>query len=284
MVLAFFILLAAPIVQCLAADSCVTYNVDCGAHGVCSGGTCSCTDGYTGSRCTSFSPACAAANCGLHGDCTISEDDGQSTVCKCMTTAWNGASCSVYRPTSGIQCTTKWYAASDTTCSTQIGNDQVFPQDVCVALTPDRNAYATILYSGSSLDITLYESQCTVLNNWGSSFFLRPLDARCTNVVTSSGQRVGYAGITCIDLCIGVNCGSYGRCGAGGQCTCNSGYTGSTCTIPPKSSSSSTGSSNNAATTVTTSTSTHINDGIRASPHVMHVFGVFLLVAYAFMY
>ena len=32
------------------ADPCV--RVDCGAHGICSGGTCFCESGYTGDRCT----------------------------------------------------------------------------------------------------------------------------------------------------------------------------------------------------------------------------------------
>jgi hypothetical protein len=283
-ILVMCILLVISIVQCLAADSCVTYNVDCGAHGVCSGGTCFCTDGYTGTRCTTFSPACAAANCGLHGECALSNTDGQSTVCSCMTTAWNKADCSVYRPTSGIQCTTKWYAASDTTCKIQLGNDQVYPQDVCVALTPNSNAYATMLLSKGTLTVTLYEAQCTVLNAWGSGFFASQFDARCTNVVTSSGDRVGYASIACVDLCQSVSCGSYGTCGAGGQCTCNSGYTGSTCATPPQPStiSSSTAPSGaDAADSVPTSTSTHTNHGFLTVPDVQHAIGGMLIATCA---
>lgn len=50
------ITLASPLVcdvltgQCLS-DLCIAFAVDCGAHGSCSGGTCTCVDGYSGDVC-----------------------------------------------------------------------------------------------------------------------------------------------------------------------------------------------------------------------------------------
>ena len=42
------------------ADPCV--GIDCGAHGLCSGGSCTCKIGYTGDRCQSFDP-CFEIDC-----------------------------------------------------------------------------------------------------------------------------------------------------------------------------------------------------------------------------
>jgi hypothetical protein len=67
-------------------------NVDCGAHGTCSGGTCSCRDGFSGSRCQT--DPCADISCGAHGSCSggaCSCRDGFSgstcTTCAGMTCA-----------------------------------------------------------------------------------------------------------------------------------------------------------------------------------------------------
>jgi hypothetical protein len=70
---------------CAIEDPCST--IDCGDHGSCSGGTCSCTGGYTGLNCETAPPAptpptpptppspppvtnlCANVHCGSHGSC-----------------------------------------------------------------------------------------------------------------------------------------------------------------------------------------------------------------------
>jgi len=45
-------------------------NIDCGAHGNCSGGTCICESGaYTGDRCQNYD-ACYGVHCGVHGTCS----------------------------------------------------------------------------------------------------------------------------------------------------------------------------------------------------------------------
>ncbi|XP_069105731.1 apical endosomal glycoprotein-like [Argopecten irradians] len=61
-------------VPTILADPCA--NVDCGDNGVCDGGVCVCTGGYTGDMCDTPSDPCANVDCGDNGDC-----DGGSCVC-----------------------------------------------------------------------------------------------------------------------------------------------------------------------------------------------------------
>ena len=57
------------------ADPCAW--VDCGAHGSCSGGTCTCESGaYSGDHCQNYDP-CAGVDCGAHGSCS-----GGSCICE----------------------------------------------------------------------------------------------------------------------------------------------------------------------------------------------------------
>ena len=78
---------------CSSADPCA--RIDCGAHGSCSGGTCTCESGaYTGDRCQIFD-ACFGIDCGAHGTCSqgscICEDDAAVyTGQRCDTCVWLG--------------------------------------------------------------------------------------------------------------------------------------------------------------------------------------------------
>lgn len=52
-------------------------NVDCGDHGACYDGTCTCTDGYTGNSCENPPDPCIGVDCGDYGTCS----DG---TCTCI--------------------------------------------------------------------------------------------------------------------------------------------------------------------------------------------------------
>jgi hypothetical protein len=55
----------------------------------------------------------------------------------------------------------------------------------------------------------------------------------CQWIKNPDGSVQKYHKVTCTDQCANVDCGAHGTCGAGGECTCNSGYTGAACDVPP---------------------------------------------------
>ena len=75
----------------MAPDPCeYPRTVNCGSHGSCSGGTCSCRSGYSGSSCGTPPDLCeypTHVNCGSHGSCS-------GGTCSC-TDGYSGSSCAV---------------------------------------------------------------------------------------------------------------------------------------------------------------------------------------------
>lgn len=74
------------------ANSCD--NVSCENEGICIGGTCECSGGYTGQSCQTAPSTpeeepdpCASVNCGSHGTCSADGD------CVCSS-GWSGNACS----------------------------------------------------------------------------------------------------------------------------------------------------------------------------------------------
>ena len=59
------------------------FGVECGDHGTCTGGTCSCeSSAYSGDRCQHYD-ACFGVECGDHGTCT-------GGTCSCESSAYSG--------------------------------------------------------------------------------------------------------------------------------------------------------------------------------------------------
>ncbi|WIA28195.1 hypothetical protein OEZ86_010757 [Tetradesmus obliquus] len=71
--------------------------MSCGAHGSCSNGACSCTDGYSGAQCEVARDPCAVVNCGAQGTCSVG-------VCSCSG-GYTGSSCEIApNPCASISC------------------------------------------------------------------------------------------------------------------------------------------------------------------------------------
>eukprot|EP01043_Picozoa_sp_COSAG02_P058435 COSAG02_NODE_7273_length_3088_cov_2.490800_4_plen_464_part_00 len=82
---------------CIDPDNPLCTGVDCGSHGICSQGTCTCESGaYTGDRCQHYN-ACYGINCGDHGSCS------QGT-CTCESGAYTGDRCQHYNACYDIDC------------------------------------------------------------------------------------------------------------------------------------------------------------------------------------
>jgi hypothetical protein len=96
-------------------------NVDCGAHGSCSSGNCSCRDGYSGNRCQTPPDPCAGINCGAHGTCSgggCSCRDGFSGD-RCQNDPCAGINCGAHGTCSGGACSCRdgFSGSSCTTCN-----------------------------------------------------------------------------------------------------------------------------------------------------------------------
>ena len=73
------------LVVCSANPVDPCFEVDCGEHGSCDGGTCQCETGYSGGSCDVFN-SCFGVDCGGHGQCVRGS-------CQCEA-IWTGDSCS----------------------------------------------------------------------------------------------------------------------------------------------------------------------------------------------
>eukprot|EP01050_Picozoa_sp_SAG11_P017979 SAG11_NODE_2654_length_3123_cov_9.811177_1_plen_320_part_00 len=78
------------LVVCSANPPDLCFDVDCGEHASCDGGTCQCEEGYSGESCEVFDP-CADVDCGGHGQCAGGR-------CQCEA-GYSGGSCEVLLPT-----------------------------------------------------------------------------------------------------------------------------------------------------------------------------------------
>jgi hypothetical protein len=80
--------LASPLVcdvltgQCLS-DLCIAFAVDCGAHGSCSGGACTCVDGYSGDVCEVAPLPCCSSTWSNLRIATSSTGAGAGAACCC---------------------------------------------------------------------------------------------------------------------------------------------------------------------------------------------------------
>eukprot|EP01052_Picozoa_sp_SAG31_P023966 SAG31_NODE_2010_length_6670_cov_3.036220_2_plen_514_part_00 len=84
------------LVVCSANPPDPCFEVDCGEHSNCDGGTCQCEDGYSGESCQVYDP-CFEVDCGEHGSC-----DGGSCTCH---DGYTGSRCEVdNRP----ECRSTW--------------------------------------------------------------------------------------------------------------------------------------------------------------------------------
>ena len=100
---------------CRAAESATPIDpcaeVDCGAHGSCDGGKCTCRDHYTGTQCQTLADPCEAIDCGAHGSC-----DGGACTCR---DRWHGDRCETRPQTccshqDGGYCSCQFYCAGGT--------------------------------------------------------------------------------------------------------------------------------------------------------------------------
>eukprot|EP01052_Picozoa_sp_SAG31_P016501 SAG31_NODE_1095_length_9928_cov_5.441042_4_plen_167_part_00 len=76
------------LVVCSANPPDPCFEVDCGEHGSCDGGTCQCEQGYSGVSCAIFDP-CDGVDCGGHGHCV-----GGSCHCEA---SYSGSRCANLR-------------------------------------------------------------------------------------------------------------------------------------------------------------------------------------------
>jgi hypothetical protein len=181
--------------KCFAlVDRCAAIN--CGAHGQCANGTCTCRDNYSGDLCqTPPRDPCASKNCGAHGQCANGN-------CTCRDN-YMGNLCQTppRDPCASKNCGAHGQCANgNCVCRDNYTGDlcQTPPRDPCVSINCGAHGQCR---SGT----------CVCRDNY--------IGDRCQNPPR--------------DPCTGVSCSGHGQC-SGGRCTCNGGYTGASCDTAPR--------------------------------------------------
>eukprot|EP01043_Picozoa_sp_COSAG02_P039979 COSAG02_NODE_3198_length_7186_cov_9.288557_5_plen_664_part_00 len=210
----------------VCADPCA--NVDCGAHGSCSGGRCVCESGaYTGDRCQDRD-ACFGLDldCGSHGSC--SSRTGQ---CVCESGAYTGDHCQNFDACFGISCGQHGSCLRGR-CTCNSGaytGDRCQNYDACYGIDCGAHGICS-------------RGQCVCESGAYTGDHCQNFDA-CYGI--DCGQHGSCSGGTCVcesgaysgfrcqnyDNCFGIDCGAHGTC-SDGTCACENdavAYTGERC-------------------------------------------------------
>ena len=198
-------------------------------HGTCSGSSCICNTGWTGTLCDScdvgyYGLSCAPCNCGIHGSC----DDGLFATGMCSCNAgFVGTSCD--------SCAANRYGPNCRPCQCQNGatcNSGIAGNGSCVCQAgfagTSCSSCAANYYGHSCLPCGCVNGglcNATINGDGGCSCpsnYQGPTCNACTN---------GYYGPSC-NACID-NCGAHGLCDDGvsgsGTCICSLGWVGTFC-------------------------------------------------------
>jgi len=128
--------------------------VNCGEHGTCKGGSCTCKDGYSGKECQTPPPdPCANVNCGQHGSC-------MNGVCTC-TDGYTGDYCNVAPdPCADVVCGEHAICnGGSCTCKSGYSGDNcaILEGTTCKDVSGSANGVATLV---SPKDGKLYQAFC----------------------------------------------------------------------------------------------------------------------------
>lgn len=181
-------------------------EADCGFHGICIAGACSCSDGYSGATCKDppdpcFWPVkvqCLGSSRCVDGTCTRTEKSASDIMARHgHATTCGGQTCRHGKCLGSVcHCDEGWEGA---TCE---------DLDDCHA-KPCKNG-GTCFDSGDVIS-DLGEAHAQLAEAWQGSY-------RCVCVT-------GFIG----DRCQCLDCGENGRCLLSGACHCKKGFTGSRC-------------------------------------------------------
>jgi hypothetical protein len=222
-------------------------SVICGVHGSCVAGTCSCTDGYTGSTCSLPPPAtCTSVNCGTHGSCVAG-------TCSC-TDGYTGSTCSLPPPATctNVNCGTHGSCVAGT-CSCTDG----YTGSTCSLPPPATSVTCPVgqtCTSGTCFTAGGFVSSVTC-SCYCSDASLKPL----TGATATGCGAMGVAG-SCATLCAATSCTNGNSCQSSGSSTYSPPTaTGATCsTTSPVA--SSTGSASTPSGTTGPSTAATVYD------------------------
>eukprot|EP01050_Picozoa_sp_SAG11_P007859 SAG11_NODE_667_length_7841_cov_19.517954_3_plen_521_part_00 len=145
------------LVVCSANPPDPCFDVDCGEHGSCDGGTCQCEQGYSRETCDVFDP-CASVDCGGHGSCV-------GGVCQCED-QYSGSVCETYT------CALSWVADPSwpTGASSESEADFMGDRGAGCTSSSHRNCVASMM---DGVDNTMWhcgtDSGCYVIFDVGAS-------------------------------------------------------------------------------------------------------------------
>ena len=229
---------------------------DCSNNGFCLSGMCLCSVGSNGPDCSMckpgyFSPTCIQCNCSTHGMC----NDGISGTGACICQpGWSGEICST--PVCSQSCVHgKCTAPNTCTCESGWSGalcdvpvcDPACVNGQCVVDGTQHLCKCNESWIGTACDKKdlCAGVTCTAQDQCHAPGTCDPSTGSCSNPPVADGSSCGtnascttgtctcnsgWSGATCSTPVCSPTCGGHGTCAPNNVCTCDSGWGGSRCT------------------------------------------------------
>eukprot|EP01050_Picozoa_sp_SAG11_P016425 SAG11_NODE_2242_length_3643_cov_7.584368_5_plen_494_part_00 len=194
---------------CSTRDRDPCFEVDCGGHGICDGGTCQCVHPESGDT----------IDCGEHGSCLGGE-------CRCED-GYSGAACEnlISGPCSGEDMVLRVTGAGTAQvngCYRLDGETHGQPRYVKVD-----DATATLVFNGRDWNIDIAGQDALY---WVPSDANHHLDATDVWSAYTGQAPVPHVELLISGPCAGIDCSGHGQCDDG-RCRCDSGWYGERCEV-----------------------------------------------------